>query len=158
MSTERHLPFPVPDSRAYFFVGQYADMHQFVEDLVVPDELPAAPATVLRTARELLRHSYFCCEFSTVAALHSLIAVEMVLREKLPNAGTKPLKRLIQAGAASGLLTAEQAAMLDSGRQIRNRMAHGETTRTVMPPARALTLVRTSLTIVTALCAAPTST
>lgn len=155
--TTQHLPWPVPDPRAHYFVGQYADMHRLVDDLIVPDEVPAAAATVLRTARELLRHSYFCYEFSTVAVLHSLIAVEMVLREKVPGAGTKPLKQLIRMGAGSGLLTAEQASMLDTGREIRNRMAHGRTTHAAMTLAMAIPMVKTSLTIVTELCAAPAS-
>ncbi|WP_030196274.1 hypothetical protein [Streptomyces sp. NRRL S-87] len=66
MTTQR-LPFPVPDERAHNFAGQYADMHDLVEDLVVPDGVPQAAASVLRTARELLRQSYNCYEFSTVA-------------------------------------------------------------------------------------------
>lgn len=37
-----------------------------------PYRRPEAAATVLRTARELLRQSYYCYEFSTVAVLHSL--------------------------------------------------------------------------------------
>ncbi|MFF7183332.1 hypothetical protein [Streptomyces sp. NPDC008121] len=82
MTTQR-LPFPVPDERAHYFVRQYADMHDLVEDLVVPDGIPEAPATVLRMARELLRQSYYCYEFSTVAVMHSLIAVEIVLRDRI---------------------------------------------------------------------------
>ena len=70
-------------------MSQYADMHGLVEDLVVPDTVPAAAATVLTTARELLRHSYYVYEFSTVGVLHSLIAVEMVLRDRLPDAGVE---------------------------------------------------------------------
>ncbi|WP_432043484.1 hypothetical protein [Streptomyces cadmiisoli] len=68
MTTQR-LPFPVPDERAHLFVDSYADMHDLVEDLVVPDGVPEAAATVLRTARELLRQSYYCYEFSTVAVM-----------------------------------------------------------------------------------------
>ncbi|MER6119783.1 hypothetical protein [Streptomyces sp. NPDC001743] len=52
-----------------------------------PDGAPAAAATVLRTARELLRQSYYCYEFSTVAVMHSPIAVEIVLRDRIPDAG-----------------------------------------------------------------------
>ncbi|WP_238427348.1 hypothetical protein [Streptomyces adustus] len=127
-------------------------MHDLVQDLVVPAGVPDAAATVLNTARELLRQSYFCYEFSTVAVLHSLIAVEMVLRSKVPNAGKAPLQRLIKQAADSGLLTADQADLLDTGREIRNKMAHGEMTHTAMPPAMAIPMVRTSFTIVTALC------
>jgi hypothetical protein len=92
---------PVPDERAHYFVDSYADMHDLVEDLVVPE----AAATVLRTARELLRQSCYCYEFSTVAVMHSLIAVEIVLRDRIPDAGKKPLHQLIKQGAAAGVLT-----------------------------------------------------
>lgn len=155
MTTQR-LPFPVPDDRAHLFVDSYADMHDLVEDLVVPDGVPEAAATVLRTARELLRQSYYCYEFSTVAVMHSLIAVEIVLRDRIPDAGKKPLHGLIKQGAADGILTARQAEYLDYGRQIRNGMAHGQTTHAVMPPAMAVPMVTTSFAIVSELCAAPT--
>lgn len=155
MTTQR-LPFPVPDERAHYFVGQYADRHDLVEDLVVPDGVPEAAATVLRTARELLRQSYYCYEFSTVAVMHSLIAVEIVLRDRIPGAGKKALQKLIQQGAETGVLTARQAECLDYGRQIRNGMAHSKTTHAAMPPAMAVPMVTTSFTIVSDLCAAPT--
>ncbi|UQX04770.1 hypothetical protein [Streptomyces sp. RerS4] len=45
---------------------------------------------------------------------------------------------------------------LDYGRQIRNGMAHGQTTHAAMPPAMAVPMVMTSFTIVAELCAAPT--
>jgi hypothetical protein len=152
MSTQR-LPFPVPDQRAHYFVDSYADMHDLVEDLVVPDGVPEAAATVLRTTRELLRQSYYCYEFSTVAVMHSLIAVEIVLRARIPDAGKKPLHQLIKQGTAGGVLTARQAEYLDYGRQIRNGMAHGRTTHTAMPPTMAVPMVTTSFTIVSELCA-----
>ncbi|MGX5187069.1 hypothetical protein ACWKT5_31000 [Streptomyces avermitilis] len=98
----------------------------------------------MRTARELLRQSYYCYEFSTVAVMHSLIAVEK-----------KPLYQLIKHGADDGILTARQAEYLDYGRQIRKGMAHGQNTHAVMPPAIAVPLVTISFTIVTELCAAP---
>ncbi|MFJ7905151.1 hypothetical protein ACIQ6V_32495 [Streptomyces sp. NPDC096198] len=153
MTTQRPTS-PVPDERAHYFFDNYADMHDLVEDLVVPDGAPEAAATVLHTARELLRQSYYCYEFSTVAVMHPLIAVEIVLRDRIPDAGTKPLFQLIKQGAADGILTARQAEYLDYGRQIRNGMAHGQTTHTVMPPAMAVPMVTTSFTIVSELCAA----
>ncbi|GAA2518823.1 hypothetical protein [Streptomyces gobitricini] len=100
MATQR-LPFPVPDERAHYFVGSYADMHDLAWDLVVPAGVPESAATVLRTARELLRQSYYCYELSTVAVMHSLIAVEIVLRDRIPDAGTKPLFQIIKQGADS---------------------------------------------------------
>ncbi|MFD3504334.1 hypothetical protein [Streptomyces sp. NPDC058678] len=121
----------------------------------MPTGVPEAAATVLRTARELLRRSYYCYEFSTVAVMHSLIAVEIVLRDRIPGPGKKPLQKLIEQGADAGILTARQAEYLDYGRQIRNGMAHGQTTHAVMPPAMAVPLVTTSFAIVTEFCAAP---
>lgn len=156
MNTQR-LPFPVPDGRSHYFVGQYADMHDIVEHLVVPDGIPEAAATVLRTARELLRHSYYCYEFSTVAVLHSLVAVEIVLRDRIADAGSKPLHTLIKQGASSGVLTARQAEYLDHGRRIRNRLAHGQTTHAAMPLAMAEPMVRTSFAIVAELYRPPPS-
>lgn len=54
----------------------------------MPAGAPEAAATVLRTARELLRQSYYCYEFSTIAVMHSLIAVEIVLRDRRTDDGT----------------------------------------------------------------------
>ncbi|MFF0001381.1 hypothetical protein [Streptomyces avermitilis] len=68
--------------------------------------------------------------------MHSLIAVEIVLRDRIPDAGKKPLRRLIEQGADAGVLTARQAEYLDYGRKIRNGMAHGQTTHTARPPAQ----------------------
>ncbi|GAA5706963.1 hypothetical protein AQJ43_31650 [Streptomyces avermitilis] len=128
-------------------------MHDLAEDLPVPDGVPEAAATVLHTARELLRHSYVCYEFSAVAVMHFLIAVEIVLRDRIPDAGKKPLRKLIEQGAGAGVLTARQAEYLDYGRKIRNGMAHGQTTHTAMPPAVAVLMVTTSFAIVTEPCA-----
>ncbi|WP_024759779.1 hypothetical protein [Streptomyces exfoliatus] len=154
MTTQRP-PLPVPSERAHYFAGQYADMQDLVEDLVVPGGVPEAVATVLCTARELLRQSYNCYEFSTVAVMHSLIAVEIVLRDRIPDAATKPLFQLIKQGADADILTERQAECLDCGRRIRNGMAHGKTTHAVMPPAMAAGMVTTSFAIVSELCAAP---
>ncbi|MFE0678665.1 hypothetical protein [Streptomyces sp. NPDC058867] len=121
----------------------------------MPDGVPEAAVTVLRTARELLRQSYYCYEFSTVAVMHSLIAVEIVLRDRIPDAGKKSLNQLIKQGTTDGILTARQAEYLDYGRQIRNGMAHGQTTHAVMPPAMAMPMVTTSFTIVSELCTPP---
>ncbi|MFD9339586.1 hypothetical protein ACFWBF_35185 [Streptomyces sp. NPDC060028] len=90
-----------------------------------------------------------------MAVLHSLIAVETVLRSKISDAGRKSLHQLIERGAASGLLTARQAEFLHDGRKIRSGMAHGQSTHMVMSPAMAAGMVCTSFTIVTELCSVP---
>jgi hypothetical protein len=77
-----------------------------------------------------------------------------VLRDRIPGAGKKPLRKLIEQGADAGILTARQAEYLDYGRKIRNGMAHGRTTHAVMPPAMAVPMVTTSFAIFTELCTA----
>ncbi|MFV0131624.1 hypothetical protein ACLGI4_28685 [Streptomyces sp. HMX112] len=62
--------------------------------------------------------------------MHSLIAVEIVLRDRITDAGTKPLFQLIKQGVEAGVLTARQAEYLDYGRKTRNAW------RTVRPPTR----------------------
>ncbi|MFF3767323.1 hypothetical protein ACFYYR_25000 [Streptomyces sp. NPDC001922] len=85
--------------------------------------------------------------------MHSLIAVEIVLRDQIPDAGTKPLFQLIKQGADACILTARQAEYLDYGRKIRNGMVHGQTMHAAMPPAMAVPMVTTSFAIVSELCA-----
>lgn len=148
------LPFPTPDPRAHYFVTQYADMHALVGDLVIPDGVPEAAATVLHTSRELLRHAYYVYEFSTVAVTQSLIAVEIVLRDRLAAEEKKSLHDIIKEAAAAGLLTPEQVDMLHTGRKIRNGLAHGKTTHAAMPWAMAVPMVRTSFTLIGEVCAA----
>ncbi|WP_340555924.1 DUF7380 domain-containing protein [Streptomyces sp. GSL17-111] len=153
-AADEHLPFPVPDPRAHHFVTQYADMHDIVARLTLPPGIPQPAATVLHTSRELLRHSYFCYEFSTVALLHALIAVEIVLRAKIPDSGTKPLHALIKQGKESDLLTERQAEFLHDGRKIRNRIAHGQTAHSVMPPRWGARMLTTSFTLISEVWAA----
>lgn len=79
--------------------------------------------------RPIFRAGGSRCILSTVAVMHTLIAVEVVLRDRIPEAGKKPLHGLIKQGAADGILTERQAEPLDCGRNIRN----GQTTHAVMP-------------------------
>ncbi|MFF2864817.1 hypothetical protein ACFVSX_33650 [Streptomyces rubiginosohelvolus] len=153
-AADQHLPFPVPDPRAHHFVTQYADMHDVVAGLTVPSGIPQSAATVLHTARELLRHSYFCYEFSTVALLHALIAMEIVLRAKIPDSGTKPLNTLIRQGNESGLLTERQTEFLHDGRKLRNRIAHGQRAHSVMPPHWGAGMLTTSFALISEVWAA----
>ncbi|MFE1315725.1 hypothetical protein [Streptomyces sp. NPDC058755] len=154
MNTQR-LPFPVPDERAHLFVDSYGDMHDLVEDLVVPVDVPEAAATVLRNGPRAA---------ATVVLLPRILhrgghalpdrGGDRAARG-IPDAGKKPLQQLIKQGAADGILTDLQAEYLDYGRQIRNGMAHGQTTHAVMPSAIAVPMVTTSFAIVSELCAAP---
>ncbi|MFF2375029.1 hypothetical protein ACFVUW_11665 [Streptomyces xiamenensis] len=153
-AADQHLPFPVPDPRAHHFVHQYADMHEIVAGLTVPAGIPQSAATVLHASRELLRHSYFCYEFSTVALLHALIAMEIVLRAKVPDSGTKPLNALIKQGEESGLLTERQTEFLHDGRKLRNRIAHGHRDHSVMPPHWGAGILTKSFTLISEVWAA----
>lgn len=153
-AADQSLPFPVPDPRAHHFVTQYADMHDIVAGLTVPSGIPQPAATVLHTSRELLRHSYFCYEFSTVALLHALIAMEIVLRAKIPDFGKKTLHALIKQGKESGLLTERQTEFLHDGRKLRNRIAHGQRAHSVMPPRWAAGMLATSFTLISEVWAA----
>ncbi|MER7576769.1 hypothetical protein [Streptomyces sp. NPDC126514] len=64
-------------------------MRDLVEDLVVPTGVLEAAAPAPRAARELLRQSYCCYEFSAPAVMHSVVAVEIVLRDRIPDAGRR---------------------------------------------------------------------
>ncbi|MFJ4799131.1 DUF4145 domain-containing protein [Kitasatospora purpeofusca] len=134
------LPWPVPDPRAHHFVTHYSDMHDLVADLVAPEHAPAYVVSVLETSRELIRHSYYRYEFSTVAVTYSLFALERALAEHL--GVKKTLQQLIERAAATGVITADLADRLDSGRQLRNKLAHGELTGSALPPKWAVNMVR----------------
>ena len=134
------LPWPVPDPRAHHFVKHYSDMHAMVADLIVPAGAPAYVVSVLETSRELLRHSYYRYEFTTVALTHSLFGLERAFAERL--AVKKPFQKLIEQAADDGLITAELADRLDAGRLLRNKLAHGDLTGTALTPALAISMVR----------------
>ncbi|MET8142129.1 DUF4145 domain-containing protein [Sphaerisporangium sp. NPDC005288] len=117
-------------------------MHEIVKDLVIPDGAPSAAASVMTTARELIRHSYFRYEFASVAVAVSIIALEAALTDRY---GNKKLVSLIDQAASDGLITEEQRDLLHTGRDIRNRFAHGKTTHSALPPTTAVRMVQTSL-------------
>ncbi|WP_329467934.1 hypothetical protein [Streptomyces sp. NBC_01431] len=56
----------------------------------------------LAQAAELLRLSCYCCKFSTVAVMHSLLAVEIALCDRIPDAGKEPLHGLITKASLMG--------------------------------------------------------
>jgi hypothetical protein len=76
------LPWPVPDRRARYFAGEFADMHSIVKPLQVPDHIPANTARAFITARELIRFSFYHYEFAAVAVSTAIIAIEAALRER----------------------------------------------------------------------------
>ncbi|MCV2459401.1 hypothetical protein OEB94_09015 [Streptomyces sp. ICN988] len=74
----------------------------------------------------------------------------LVIVESRRNVQWHEIRSALEAWPIAGpseiprLLTAVQADMLDTGRQIRNGMAHGQATHAVMPPAMAIPMVQTS--------------
>jgi hypothetical protein len=51
-------------------------MHSIVDELAIPAGMPAAPRSVMETAREMTWHSYFRHEFAMTAVAVSITAVE----------------------------------------------------------------------------------
>ena len=153
MSYTSELPWPVPDERFRHWAGQFADMHDLVRDLVIPSGLPQAAESVLTTARELIRMSYYRYDFMMIGAATSVIAIETALTDRY---GKGTLASHLRKARADGLLAEEQYDLLDScGRPIRNRYAHGDLTHAVLTPPLAIGMVRTSITILAKLHSTP---
>ncbi|NIY68082.1 hypothetical protein [Streptomyces malaysiensis] len=153
MSYSPELPWPVPDERFRHWAGQFADMHDLVRDLVIPPGLPQAAESVLTTARELIRMSYYRYEFMMIGVGTSIIAIETALTEHY---GKGTLAGHLKKARADGLLTEEQYGLLDGfGRPIRNKYAHGDLTHVALTPPLAIGMVRTSITILAELHATP---
>jgi hypothetical protein len=54
----------------------------------------------------------------------------------------KTFQKLIEQAADAGIITAELADRLDSGRQLRNKLAHGKLTATALTPQMAVAMVK----------------
>ncbi|MGC5042444.1 hypothetical protein ACLQ16_03905 [Streptomyces albidoflavus] len=149
MSNNPELPWPQPDQRFRHWASQFADMHDLVRDLVIPSGLPQAAESVMTTARELIRMSYYRYEFMMIGAATSIIAIETALTARY---GKGSLADHLKKARADGILTEEQYDLLDGfGRPIRNKFAHGDMTHAALTPPLAVGIVRTSLTILTEL-------
>ncbi|MEU6277740.1 hypothetical protein ABZ871_35885 [Streptomyces populi] len=145
MSETPELPWPVPDARFRFWAGKFEDMHDLVRELVIPTGLPQAAESVLTTARELIRMSYYRYEFMMIGAATSIIAIETALFDRY---GKGTLASHLKKAHADGLITDDQFDLLDSfGRPIRNKYAHGDLTHAVLTPPLAIGMVRTSITV-----------
>ncbi|MFH8465995.1 hypothetical protein [Streptomyces sp. NPDC017991] len=153
MSDMRELPWPVPDVRFRHWAGQFSDMHDLVRELVIPPGLPQAAESVMTTACELIRMSYYRFEFLMVGAATSIIAIETALTDRY---GKGSLASHLKKAREDGLLTDEQYGLLDGfGRPIRNKFAHGDLTHAALTPPLAVGIVRTSLTTLAELHARP---
>lgn len=155
MSYTAEMPWPVPDERFRHWASQFADMHDLVRDLLIPPGLPQAAESVLTTARELIRMSYYRYEFMMVGAATSIIAIETALTERY---GKGTLASHLKKALSDGHLTEEQYELLDTtGRPIRNSYAHGVLTHAALTPPMAIGIVRTTISILAELHAPPAS-
>ena len=90
------------------------------------ESTPRGVADLLSTARATFTLAWFHYELLVVAASWSLLAVEAALRDRL-DVGTAPtFKRLLTLAIRDGLLTTEDSEHLDTGRQLRNTLAHAQ--------------------------------
>lgn len=131
MHNPQHLPWPVPDTRSYGWAGSFADMHDIVRDLDIPDSIPVNTARAFETARELVRFSFYRLEFAAVAVAESIHSIEAAFRELYPKA--RNLDSMIRLAEADGTITAAEADHLQAGREIRNRHDHGKTQHPALP-------------------------
>ncbi|MFD9591265.1 hypothetical protein ACFWA9_00695 [Kitasatospora sp. NPDC059973] len=115
-------------------------MDALVADLVLPGGASMYVMSAMETSRELIRHSYYRYEFATVAVTHSLMALELVLAERL--AVNEPVQDLIERAAVAGLIPAELAAELDRSRLLRDELTQGTVTSAAVGPVGAITMVR----------------
>ncbi|WP_406262159.1 DUF4145 domain-containing protein [Streptomyces nigra] len=155
---EQHLPWPVPDPRMRITVGginedgsvrmiEYSDMHRVVEGMEVPPGAPEAAASVLTTARELMRMSFYRWEFMVVSVCWSLFAVETALRDRL-SAPKKTFDQLIKLAVEQGVLTADVGGRLHAGRTIRNQVAHGESAHSAYTLGLAVPMLQASFDVI----------
>ena len=122
-----------PDPRWRNFVGDRGALAAHAATWRVSDSVPDGVADVLRVSRDLFIHSYFVYEFVLTAVIWGLLALEAGLRDCLDAESRESLHDLIVRAEGQGLFTAEEAAALDAGRQLRNRIVHGHLLPTFAP-------------------------
>ncbi|MET9852127.1 hypothetical protein ABZY57_04105 [Streptomyces sp. NPDC006450] len=149
------LLLPVRDPRARDLVLDYAEMYALVGDLVLPGGASMYVMSALETSRELIRHSYYRCEFATVAVTHSLFALEHVLAVRL--ATNEPLHVLIERATDAGLITAELAIELDRIRLLRDELTQGAESSAALRPLRAVAMLRSVFDAVSLLLRPPSA-
>jgi len=95
---------------------------------------------VLRLARRLLVDSYAAYEVALVAVTWSLLALEAALHLCLGVQGRQDLGGLLRQAQREGLIDAEEFAVLDAVRVLRNTIVHGAL-RPSFPPGAAVEMV-----------------
>lgn len=103
----------------------------------VNEAVPEGIATVLRVSRDLFVQSYFVHEFLLTAVTWGLLALEASLRVCIQARDRDSLDVLIRRARDRGLLSAEEANVLDAGRQLRNQIIHGALLPTSLTPGMA---------------------
>ncbi|WP_377268669.1 hypothetical protein [Peterkaempfera sp. SMS 1(5)a] len=130
-------------------------MHAMVADLVLPSNASMHVMSAMETSRELIRFSYYRYEFATVAVVHSLVALENVLAERL--AVNKPLQDLIKQADDAGLITQDLAAELDRSRLLRDKLTQSAVTSAALGPLRAAEMTRAVFSAVSLLLSPPSA-
>lgn len=126
---------------------EYSDMHRVVEGMAVPPGAPEAAVSVLTTARELMRMSFYRWEFMVVSVCWSLFAVETALRDRL-SAPKKTFDQLIKLAVEQHILSADAGDRLHAGRTIRNQVAHGESTHSAYTLGLAVPMLQASFDVI----------
>lgn len=149
----------VPDRRWQKSFPTVAALHEEVDSWPVGPSVAEGVARLLNFARNLLVDSYFAYQYTQVAGEKALQALEACLRGCVPatdeEADNRTLATLIRAGHQRGLLTSEEANVLQSStRPLRNDLAHGrvicpEDSEQAYGPEAVLDLVRSAHEAVT---------
>ena len=104
---------------------------------------PAEVAGMLDLAHNLLRTSVVHYEFAALAAEKSFQALERSLRLRLGTDGRPTFGKLIDLGVERGLLSKDEAELMDFGRRLRNFFAH-PSTAPALPLVTVTGMLRTS--------------
>jgi hypothetical protein len=108
---------------------------------------PADVAGMLDLAHNLLRTSVVHYEFAALAVEKSFQALERSLRLRLGADDRPTFAKLIGLGIERGLLSSDEAELLDVGRRLRNFFAH-PSTAPALPLVTATGLLRTSFRLI----------
>jgi hypothetical protein len=128
--------WPEPDARMTNMIAgfdehkrprpmSYAAMEELTNTWPLTAATPAGPAERLLVARDMFALAYYCYEMLPIAGAWALMGVEGALRLRLES--TAPLAKLIEMARDRDLIPEGSEGALQAGREIRNRLVHGET-------------------------------
>jgi hypothetical protein len=126
-----------PDPWWGAFQSDHAALARSAAGWPVSEAVPEGIATVLRVSRDLFVQSYFVHEFLLTAVTWGLLALEASLQVCLRASDHDRLGALIQRARERGLLTADEADVLDAARRLRNQIIHGALLPTNITPGMA---------------------